>query len=216
MATPPAGAGDARLRPADPEFTDVSRSWDPVREIANARIMPGEYYVTVENEMITTVLGSCISACVRDPQTGIGGMNHFLLPGGDGSLAGPTDACLETRYGIAAMESLLNDLIKRGARKERLELKLFGGADVLNMALGNIGQRNIAWVREFMLAERLSIAAEDLGGRRPRKIHYFPQTGRVLVKRLRAVHNMAVFDREKRYECTLGQKAKPGAVELFD
>ncbi len=214
---------DARTRNRDdrheilPGFGHITRIWDSKENLYASKILPGEYYVTCEDEIITTVLGSCVSACVRDPATGVGGMNHFMLPGdktkrldqwaGQDSLA--------TRYGIAAMETLVNDLLKQGALKERLELKLFGGGKVLAMDINDVGNRNIQFVREFIKTEGLVAVAEDLGGTHPRKVNYFPKTGKVMVRRLRALQNRAIADREKKYAVTLSRKEVPGDIELF-
>ena len=168
--------------------------------------------------MITTVLGSCVSACIRDPSSGFGGMNHFMLPGnrqGTNSTWSGQD-CLVTRYGIAAMETLVNDILKQGARKEQLEIKLFGGGDVLKMEVNNVGERNIEFVKQFVLAESMHVIAEDLGGPYSRKINYFPSNGKVMVRRLRSLQSKTIIDREKNYECDLIEKATPGDIELFD
>ncbi len=200
------------------EFSQISRSWDANNGICVARILPGEYYVTGNDEMITTVLGSCVSACIRDPSTGVGGMNHFMLPGSSQvnvSTWGGQE-CLTTRYGIAAMEILVNDILKRGARKDQLELKLFGGGEVLSMEVNNIGQRNIEFVRQFALTESMHAVAEDLGGPYSRKINYFPKNGKVLVRRLRSLQSKTIIDREKNYESNLVHEAASGGIELFD
>lgn len=200
-----------------PGFGHITRIWDSKENCYASKILPGEYYVTCQDEIITTVLGSCVSACVRDPAAGVGGMNHFMLPGdrtkrldqwaGQDSLA--------TRYGIAAMEMLVNDLLKQGARKDRLELKLFGGGKVLAMDINDVGNRNIQFVREFIKTEGLVAVAEDLGGTHPRKVNFFPKTGKVMVRRLRALQNRAIADREKKYAVTLSRKEVPGDIELF-
>ena len=205
-------------QPVQSEFSEVSRSWDNSHRVFCARILPGEYYVTRHNEMISTVLGSCVSACIRDPDTGVGGMNHFMLPGDsqkDTSTWAGQD-CLTTRYGIAAMEILINDILKQGARKAQLELKLFGGGEVLDMQINNIGERNIDFVRQFVRDEQMRVTAEDLGGPYPRKVNYFPKNGKVLVRRLRSTQSKLIIDREKNYENNLVQKAEPGDIQLFD
>lgn len=201
-----------------PGFDHITRIWDSTQNLCASKILPGEYYVTCHNEMITTVLGSCVSACVRDPDTGVGGMNHFMLPGdtkkrldqwgGEDSLA--------TRYGIAAMESLVNDILKQGARKDRLELKLFGGGKVLAMDVNDVGERNIQFVKQFLKTEGLTAVAEDLGGTYPRKVNFFPKTGKVMVRRLRSLQNQAIVNQEKNYETTLRRKEISGEIELFD
>ncbi len=167
---------------------------------------------------MTTLLGSCVSACIRDPDTGVGGMNHFMLPGDTTKMLdqwGGQDS-LATRYGIAAMETLVNDILKQGARKSRLELKLFGGGKVLDMEINNVGERNIQFVRQFLRTEGFLVLAEDLGGTYPRKVHFFPKTGKVMVRRLRALQKQAIASLEKNYESTLAKKEIPGEIELFD
>ena len=201
-----------------PGFDHVSRIWDATQNLCAAKILPGEYYVTTNEEIITTVLGSCVSACIRDPVSGVGGMNHFMLPGdttknleqwaGSDSLA--------TRYGIAAMETLINDILKQGSRKDRLELKLFGGGRVLAMDVNNVGERNAQFARQYLETEGLVVVAEDLGGTYPRKVNYFPKTGRVMVRRLRSLQNKAIADQEKSYASNMGRKQIPGEIDLFD
>src|SRR6185437_2883902 len=158
------------------------------------------------------------SACVRDPKRGVGGMNHFLLP--QDSLTSRNtwlDPALRqaTRYGSYAMESLINDLLKVGASRERLEIKLFGGGRVLT-SLTDVGARNIDFVRDFVRIEGLRIAAEDVGGMQPRKIIYFPAQGRVRVRKLRAIENRSIADREQIYLESLGKQPDGGEVELFE
>lgn len=198
-------------------FEHIGRLWDPQHQQVAAKILPGEYYVTSNEEIITTVLGSCISACIRDPDTGIGGMNHFMLPGDCGRKLdrwGGSE-CFETRFGIAAMEALINDIMKLGARKHRLEVKLFGGGRVLAMDKNNVGDRNIEFARKFLAAEGYRVASEDVGGPHPRKVNYFPRTGKVMVKRLRALENRIVARQESNYENS-ASAGKPGEIELFD
>jgi chemotaxis protein CheD len=172
--------------------------------------------VTAEDESITTVLGSCVSACIRDPVAAVGGMNHFMLPeeGAGDDEPRPANAGLATRYGSYAMESLINELMKRGARRERLEIKLFGGGRIL-ASLSDVGQRNIEFIREYLRAEGLIITAEDLGDIVPRKVAYNPRTGKARVKRLPALEATSVADRERKYMKSVGSVAQGGDVELF-
>ena len=199
-------------------FEHVKRYWDPGCDRWSAKILPGEYFVTRSDEAITTVLGSCIAACIRDPVTRIGGMNHFMLPE-DGSIGksswvdGPGG--LATRYGSYAMESLINELMKLGARRDRLEVKLFGGGRILS-SMTDVGQRNIAFAREFLKVEGFKIAAEDVGDACPRRVIYFPATGVVLLKRLRALDVSAIAQRESIYLTHLAAKPVDNGVELFD
>lgn len=151
--------------------------------LAAVKLLPGEYYVTSKNIVLTTVLGSCVSACVRDCTSGIGGMNHFMLP--DEADLASGDASATLRYGAHAMEVLLSELIKAGARRERLEAKVFGGGAMLaNMTQLNIGQRNAEFVLRYLKMEKVRIAAQDLRGNLARRINFFPLTGRVAVRRL--------------------------------
>jgi chemotaxis protein CheD len=207
-------AGDARVLPG---YEHVKRYWDPTRNQYAAKILPGEYYVTTENEMITTVLGSCISACVRDPVFGVGGMNHFMLPESGNSRAADSwnDSLVSAsaRYGNVAMEHLITDIQKFGGVRENLEVKITGGGKVLAM-MTDVGKRNIQFVREYIRVEGLRLMAEDVGDIYPRKVVYIPRSGRVQVKKLRSVHNDTVFRREEQYMEQLSQKQKP-APELF-
>jgi len=204
------------MPPALPGFEQLQRFWEPRSGLWTARLMPGEYYVTRSNEAIMTVLGSCISACVRDPDRGIGGMNHFMLPeesgGGENSWLDPK-AGLATRYGSYAMESLLNQLLRTGASRSRLEVKIFGGGKILS-SMTDIGERNIAFMLEYARLEGLKVSAQDVGGTQPRKIMYYPSDGKVLVRRLSSVsHNLA--DRERSYMHSLHGQQDGGEVELF-
>jgi chemotaxis protein CheD len=189
---------------------------DKVHSVDAAKILPGEYYATGENMLIVTVLGSCVSACIRDPDLKIGGMNHFMLPESDPSkdCAGPLSKA--ARYGSYAMELLLNHLLKMGARHNRLEAKVFGGGNVLpGFTKMNVGQRNADFVLQFLKSEQIRVTARDLVDICPRKVFYFPTTGRVLVKRLAIMTNTTVMEREIEYRKKLAQTKSGGDVELF-
>ncbi len=206
-------AGGGGSPPVLPGYEHINRYWDRVHGCHAAKLLPGEYYVTLTGELLTTVLGSCVSACVRDRKLGVGGMNHFMLPhsahvdgwGGNSAAA---------RYGSYAMETLINEILKNGGRRENLEVKVFGGGQVLAQ-MTDVGARNIAFVREYIGVERLDLVAEDLGGPYPRKVVYFPHTGRVRIKKLRAMHNDTIVRRETRYMAQLDQEPVQGEVELF-
>lgn len=216
------GASDAQSVTAEdwpqvlPGFEHIGRFWDSGNGLCAARLLPGEFYVTRNDEIITTVLGSCVSACVRDPVAGVGGMNHFMLP-----VATSGDSCwnklgLETRFGVAAMEQTINGILKLGGRRELLEFKLFGGGKIIEaMDTNDIGGRNIEFVRRFILREGFKVSASDLGGPWPRKVNFFPKTGRVLIKRLRGIETRLVFERERQLSKTPPPPAKPGSIELF-
>ena len=148
-----------------PAFADLQRFWDPDNDRWTVKILPGEYYVTRNDEALSTVLGSCVSACVRDPVRNIGGMNHFMLP--EDATVGPNNwldpaVGLATRYGSYAMESLINDLLKLGAARERLEIKLFGGGRILQ-GMTDVGGRNVEFIRNYIQLEGYRIAAADVG-----------------------------------------------------
>ena len=204
--------------PALAGFEHLQRFWEPDTERWTAKILPGEYYVTRSDEAITTVLGSCISVCIRDAAAGVGGMNHFMLPQDSASGRDSwTSAAVghATRYGSYAMESLVNDLLKLGAARNRLEIKMFGGGRIL-ASMTDVGQRNIDFIRGYVRIEGYAVAAEDLGGSQPRKIVYFPAQGRVRVRRLRAIENRSIADREQIYLAALDKQPDGGEVELFE
>lgn len=179
-----------------------------------AKILPGEYYYTHKPMVIVTVLGSCVAACIRDRVSGIGGMNHFMLPDGDNDIGNPTSASM--RYGAYAMEMLINQLLKAGARRENLEAKVFGGGNVLRgFTAINIGEQNAQFVRAFLRAEKIRVVAEDLNDVHPRKVYFFPATGRVLVKKLKQLNNYTLVRREQDYASRLKTNDVAGEIDLF-
>nr|WP_255558464.1 chemoreceptor glutamine deamidase CheD [Zhongshania aquimaris] len=193
------------------KYPDIQRHWDGTHSVYAARVLPGQYYVSdSEDEMITTVLGSCISACIRERVLKLGGMNHFMLPEGDSKMDG-----MAARYGAYAMEHLINDILKVGGRRENLEVKIFGGGRMMR-GLSDVGGKNIAFVRAFLELEGIAIVAEDVGLEFSRKINYFPTTGRVLVKRLRSLHANMVIHEEEVYGRKLHDKPVSNDIELFD
>ena len=179
------------------------------------KILPGEYFVTSGDKLIVTVLGSCVAVCLRDKATGVGGMNHFLLPN-DGS--SETGLFTESaRYGVYAMELLVNHLLKMGTSRTRFEAKIFGGGNVLRgMTVNNVGQRNAEFVLAYLHTEQIPIVALDLLGEFPRKVYFFPDTGQVLVKKIKTLHNSTISDRESEYRMRVKFTPKSGDVELFD
>lgn len=178
-----------------------------------ARILPGEYYFTETEMMIVTVLGSCVSACIRDKVSGLGGMNHFMLP--DDGADGNSPVSVSMRYGSYAMEILINDLLRAGARRENLEAKIFGGGAVLSgMSSINVGARNAQFVKSYLSAENIRVTAEDLNDVWPRKVFFFPRSGKVMVKKLWQ-HDAVLQTHEKVYARKLVGTAMGGAVDLF-
>ena len=201
--------------PVLPGFEQIQRFWEPDTQRWTVKILPGEYYVTRSDEAITTVLGSCVSACIRDPVTRVGGMNHFMLPE-DNAIRDPgAPVALATRYGSNAMESLINDVLKLGGLRERLEIKIFGGGRVL-AHMADIGARNIDFVRDYLSTEGLRTNAQDVGGEQPRKVVYYPTEGRVRVRKLRPIENRGVSDRERLYFDSIRNTHDGGGdIELF-
>ena len=199
-----------------PQFEHITRYWDPALGAYVAKLLPGEYFVSTHGEVICTVLGSCVSACIRDRTRGMGGMNHFMLPidQSSGTSAWSEGVSAATRYGNIAMEMLVNDLLKLGARRQDLEVKLVGGGKVL-AAVTDVGANNIEFVRRYCETEGFTVAGEDLGATYPRKVYYSPQTGKVRVKKLLKLNNTTILDREKAYLQNLKSAPVSGGVELF-
>ncbi|WP_454831185.1 chemoreceptor glutamine deamidase CheD [Pseudoxanthomonas wuyuanensis] len=198
-ATARASADDGVMRYHDARFQTPA-----------AKLLPTQYLVVDSDMALVTVLGSCVAACVRDPLLKLGGMNHFLLPDGQVGDGAPA------RYGSFAMELLINDLLKRGAARNRLEAKVFGGANVLKGFTSNpVGTRNAEFVRQYLDAERIPVTAEDLRGIHPRKVWFFPRTGRVVVQRLPHAHEAEVVAAESAVRARLSRTPVTGGVELF-
>ncbi len=204
-------SNDLQIEDSLPGFSHINRYWDKQNEIISAKILPGQFYVTKRNEAIVTVLGSCISACIRDPRRGVGGMNHFMLPADN---SGNTKLSESARYGNFAMEMLINEILKNGGKKQNLEVKIFGGGKILrNMT--DVGQRNIEFAISYIKTEGLTLLSSDVGSPHPRKVYYFPESGRVRIKKLRKLHNETVIERETDYMKNLVQKPVEGDIELF-
>ncbi|MFN7353446.1 MAG: chemoreceptor glutamine deamidase CheD [Burkholderiales bacterium] len=183
--------------------------------LPSMKILPGEYYGSGEDIIVNTVLGSCVSACIWDKKTGMGGMNHFMLPDTDEKdFAGAAG-----RFGTYAMELLINDLMKHGAHRDSLECKLFGGGNVMKgFTTMNVGERNAQFALDFLKTEKIRITAQDLLDVFPRKVIFFTKTGRALVKKLREDTAVSVVTIETKYRSTLQTEkvAKTGGdIELF-
>lgn len=202
------------MNPSIEEKIATNLYYDRSFDCEAAKILPGEYYYTQKPMLIVTVLGSCVAACIRDRVTGIGGMNHFMLPDGKGDASNPTSASM--RYGAYAMEVLINQLLKAGARRENLEAKVFGGGNVLRgFTAINVGERNAEFVLDFLRAEKIRIVAEDLNDVHPRKVYFFPETGKVLVKKLKQLNNYTLVKREQDYAYRLQTNTVGGEIDLF-
>jgi chemotaxis protein CheD len=187
----------------DDAFAHIRRMRDNRFPHEIASILPGEFFVSNAPMVVYTVLGSCISACIRDPIIGVGGMNHFMLPEPKGAVH---DSWGEsTRYGSYAMESLINEILKRGGLKSRLEIKLFGAGKIYE---GNIdvGANNAKWVIGYLKSEGLATVKTDLGDVFPRKVYYFTDSGRVLMKKIERIKNRTILERESKYAETIKQR----------
>lgn len=177
------------------------------------KVMPGEFFVAKDDVVISTVLGSCVAACIWDRVAKVGGMNHFMLPGAEVDSRDPTAA--SGRYGAFAMEQLINELIKRGARKANLEAKVFGGGAVLrNFSTLNVGERNAAFVLDFLKTEAIRVVSQDLLDVHPRRVAFFPVSGRALCKRLTKTDSFLVAA-EQQYTVKINTTEVAGDIELF-
>jgi chemotaxis protein CheD len=189
------------------------RYFDPRFEATIITVAPGEHEITsAKDEIVATVLGSCISVCMRDSHVGVGGLNHFLLPKNNGS----ADPSAGERYGDTAMEVLINGLLKRGAKRSNLEAKVFGGARVLSGAtMLAIGDGNIAFVTEFLDREGIPTMSKDVGGTRSRRIHYQPSTGRAWVQHVQSSQKSTEHEQEVAYLNRLKTQPVAGEVEIW-
>ncbi len=172
------------------------------------KVLPGEYFVANEELLIMTTLGSCIAACLWDRNARIGGLNHFMLPeGNDGS----------GRYGSYAMEILINQMLKCGAQRGSLEAKVFGGGAVIaGMDSSRVGERNTAFVIDYLKTERIPIVAKDVLDVYPRKVCFRPVSGKAMVKRLATANTDALAAQER----AAARRPAPGesgagSVDLF-
>jgi chemotaxis protein CheD len=174
------------------------------------KVLPGEYYVSHEDLVVMTVLGSCIAACLWDSRMRVGGMNHFMLPEGD-------SLDVSGRYGSYAMELLINEMLKLGARRETMQAKIFGGAQVMHsFTTMNVGERNTQFVVNYLHTERIPVVSEDVLDIYPRKVCFFPVTGKAMVKRLAHAHPEELVAQEKRGNAaTVATATAGGSVDLF-
>jgi len=189
------------------------RFFDATSACWMVKVFPGEFHLTDRaDEVLVTVLGSCVSACIRDPYARVGGMNHFMLPHHSSGSWG--DDLRSTRFGNFAMEKLINELIKAGCSRDRMEIKLFGGGNVTDTT-NAIGTENSKFVLRYLEAEGLRCAAQDLGGTLPRRIHYNPATGKVVRRLLGTSERYAVNREEHDYETRLLNQRTSGDIQLF-
>ena len=211
------------VRPADLPQPRLSGSVGEARTVYFEReferhavkLLPGEYFVSADDIVLSTVLGSCVAACMWDRTARVGGMNHFMLPGEAGRPSEADPIGLSGRYGVFAMEQLINELIKRGARKGNLEAKLFGGGAVLkNFTAINVGERNAEFVLDFLRTEGIRVASQDLLDVHPRRVAFFPASGRALCRKL-AQADPSIVSAEQQYNARLNTSKVGGDIELF-
>ena len=174
------------------------------------KVLPGEYFVATDDIVIMTVLGSCIAACIWDTKAGVGGMNHFMLPDGDSSDT-------SGRYGSYAMELLINEMIKLGARRESMQAKVFGGGQVMaGFTTMNVGERNTRFVLDYLHTEHITVVSKDVLDIYPRKVCFFPTSGKAMVKRLAHSHPETLETTERKGNAAaLAKNTAGGSVDLF-
>lgn len=194
-------------------FEHIRRHWNEMHQSVVAIIEPGQFYVTNHSELIMTTLGSCISACVRDPQSAVGGMNHFMLPA-KGNIYQDKSSQLQgaMRYGNWAMEFLINQILKTGAKRRNLEVKVFGAGGTFDAK--SVCEMNIKFITEYLHDENLKLAAQDLGGSLARTIVYNPITGKILRKTL-DVRPKELDIAENKYNSSLDKSPSNDDIELF-
>ncbi len=206
------GAGAARVAQLKAQHRKSGEAsfffYDAHFKNAAVKVLPGEYFVDNEDLLVMTTLGSCIAACLWDRQAQVGGMNHFMLPEGAGDSG---------RYGSYAMEMLINEMMKRGASKSRMEAKIFGGGAVIaGMNTINVGERNTNFVMDFLKLERIPVVSKDVLDVYPRKVCFLPHSGKAMVKRLAPTNTDALIQQDR----NAAQKAQPvvasgGSIDLF-
>lgn len=198
-----------------PGFEEIRRYHNPSGQLI-AKLLPGDYYVTRADEVLDTVLGSCVSACIRNARMRIGGMNHFMLPrpSGSGNDTWENVAGRATRYGSASMEQLINRILSVGGTRADLEVKIFGGGRVLS-SLTDVGNHNVQFVRDFLKQEGLRVTSEDVGNTCPRHVQYFPMSGRVRVRHLTSRYSEDVATHEQQYLKGLERTPVAGEIDLF-
>ncbi len=207
----PAGGRLERLRSASRRPGEASFFFYDAHFRNDAvKVLPGEYFVHDEDMLVLTTLGSCIAACLWDRERRIGGMNHFLLP--DGGSTGGADS---GRYGSFAMDQLIGQLVRRGARRETMEAKVFGGGAVINgMSSINVGQQNTAFVLDYLKTERIPVVSKDVLDIYPRKVCFLPASGKAMIKRL-ATANLEALAAQERAALSRTAPATGGSVDLF-
>lgn len=195
-----------------PAQASARRYWDRSHGLYVVKIHPGEFFVSGAGEAIATVLGSCVAACIRDRETGVGGMNHFMLPD---RREGPEEGDAGNRYGIFAMENMINQILKEGGRRSGLEAKVFGGARIQQHVRNSVGWSNIGFVLDFLATEGIPLLAQDVGNAFPRRVVFFPRSGRARVLRLASNAEVAASQEEAKYRVEIEKGPGDGDVEWF-
>ena len=176
------------------------------------KVLPGEFFVHDEDILIMTTLGSCIAACLWDRERRVGGINHFLLP----DAGGHGDTIDSGRYGAFAMDLLIGELVKRGATRTSMQAKVFGGGAVISgMNTINVGERNTAFVLDYLRTERITVVSKDVEGIHPRKVCFLPASGRAMVKRLASANTAAMAAQESAAASRPSLVASAGSIDLF-
>ncbi len=202
----------ARLKGAPRKPGEASFFWYEAHFQSEAvKVLPGEYFVANTDILVMTTLGSCIAACLWDRAAGIGGLNHFMLPEGDGD---------NGRYGAYAMELLINEMMKLGASRLSLEAKVFGGGQVISgMETMNVGERNTRFVIDYLRTERIPVVSKDVLDVHARKVCFMPRSGKAMVKRLASTNTTLLADRERAARAIDASSAASamggGSVDLF-
>jgi chemotaxis protein CheD len=195
------------------EFSHIRRIQDTRFPYEVAVILPGEYFVSVEPKVVYTILGSCISVCLHDPFVKVGGMNHFMLAAP--TKEGGQDSWSESgRYGSFAMEMLINEILKRGGKKSRLEAKVFGGGKIYDGTI-DIGAKNAAWALDYLEREGVPLMKANVGDVCPRKVYFFTDSGKVLLKKLDRVVAKTIAEEEGQYQAKLQRAPVKSDVTLF-
>jgi chemotaxis protein CheD len=184
---------------------------EPHSEHCRIHLVQGQYQVSDDPHVVfSTILGSCVGACIRDPQRGVGGMNHFLLPGGEPG----ADNRYEERVGVHLMELLVNELMRLGAQRDRLEAKVFGGARMMR-GLSDIGRKNSDFAVKFLKYEGIPVVGGDIGGERGRRLQFWPVSGRARQSYIHAGVE-SLNEKSKAPEAlATATKNRAGEIDLF-
>lgn len=198
-------------------YEHVPRIWNSEFGVYSASVVPGEFYITDQEECIKTTLGSCIACCVWDPVNEIGGLNHFMLPNFNSSKEKSKDVAQLGKEGCWAMEFLINGVLLNGGERGNLEVKIFGGAQlIVGLAGAEIGQKNIRFIEGYVQRESLKVVSKDLGGEFGRTILFFPKTGKVKLNRLTHNQDKRIIQEENSYEGRINKKPdQSGEIEIF-